>query len=55
MGRVVGGGPGEDGVATELSASGGVVVGQHLGYGVVLVSVSEGLGGAILQLCELVA
>ena len=48
-------GPEEGGVAPELSVGGGVVVGQHLGYGVVLVSVSEGLGGAILQLCELVA
>ena len=51
---MVGGGPGEDGGAPELSAVGGVLVGQHLGDGVVLVSVSEGLGGALLQLCELV-
>ena len=55
MRRVVGGGPEGDGGAPELSVGGGVVVGQHLGDGVVLVSVSEGLGGALLQLCELVA
>ena len=52
---MVGGGPEEDGGAPELCADGGVVVGQHLGDGVVLVSVSEGLGGALLQLYELVA
>ena len=45
---MVGGGPGEDGVAPELSVGGGVVVGQHLGDRLVLVSVSEGLGGALL-------
>ena len=55
MRRVVGGGPEGDGGAPELSAGGGVVVGQHLGDRLVLVSVSEGLGGALLQLCELVA
>ena len=55
MRRVVGGGPGEDGGAPELSAGGGVLVAQHLDGEVVLVSVSEGLGGALLQLCELVA
>ena len=52
---MVGGGPEEDGGAPELSAGGGVVVRQHLGDAVVLVSVSEGLGGALLQLYELVA
>ena len=55
MRRVVGGGPGEDGVAPELSVGSGVVVGQHFGGGVVLVLVSEGFGGATLQLYELVA